>query len=73
MGAGGCEDVEGGESSYFICPLSTHTQHCADIDAHLENLMKELGMMIKVGMHENVIGLIGFCTSNGEGGITYPQ
>jgi hypothetical protein len=39
----------------------------------LENLMKELGMMIKVGCHENVIKLIGFCTSNEDGSISYPK
>lgn len=72
VGASGREDAEGGESSSLIFHYEL-IQHCADIDAHLENLMKELGMMIKVGTHENVISLIGFCTSNTEGGITYPQ
>lgn len=53
--------------------VKTLKEMCIDGDVHLENLMKELGMMIKVGCHDNVIKLIGFCTSNEDGSISYPK
>ena len=53
--------------------VKTLKETCIDVDVHLENLMKELGMMIKVGRHENVIRLIGFCTSNMDGSISFPK